>query len=108
MKRGRSTLKKKCRKCSVAEKVGGCLFGCNRKERLTRELELLIRGADSRIDPLVELLRQCPEAFTAGKALERIFQQLRARSPETNGRVLPPHMGKSCTSILSKPSVRCW
>jgi len=91
MKRGSSNLKKKCRKCSVAEIVGGCLFGCNKKERLSRELELLIRGADSHNDPLVELLRQCPEAFTAGKALERIFQQLRARSPETNGRVLPPH-----------------
>lgn len=91
MKRGSMTLKKKYRKCSVADKVGGCLFGCNRKERLTRQLDLLIRGADSRIDPLVELLRQCPEAFTVGKALERMFQQLHARSSENNGRVLPPH-----------------
>ena len=91
MKHSRLTLKKKCRECSVAEKVGSCMFGYNRKERLTRELELLIRGADSRIDPLVELLRQCPEAFTAGKALERMFQQLHARSSENNGRVLPPH-----------------
>ena len=99
MKRGSLTLKKKCRKCSIAENVGGCLFGCNRKERLTRELELLIGGPDSRIDPLVEQLRQCPEAFTAGKAVERMFQQLHARSLENNDRVLPPHGTVICPFV---------
>jgi hypothetical protein len=81
------SLKKKCRKCRVAKMVGGCLFGCSRKERLTRELDLLIQVADSHIDPVVEQLKQCPEAFTVGQVVERLFQRI---DSEDNNRILPP------------------
>jgi hypothetical protein len=66
------------------------LFGCNKKERLARELDLLIQEADSRIDPVVEQLRQCPEAFTAGKAIEQLFHSRASDSVEAGQRILPP------------------
>lgn len=82
------TLKKKCQKCPVAVKRGGCLFGCIKKEKLARELDLLIPEADSRTDPVVEQLRQCPEAFTVGKAVECMFQ---VQPPAQDAdRILPP------------------
>jgi hypothetical protein len=81
------SLKKKCQKCRVAEMVGGCLLGCSKKERLTRELDLLIEQADSNVDPVVEQLKQCPEAFTVGQAVERLFQFI---DSEHNDRILPP------------------
>lgn len=84
------TLKKKCRTCPVAQRVAGCLFGCSKKERLERELDLLIKDGDSRIDPLVEQLSQCPEAFEAGKAIEQLFHSGRRVSVETGERILPP------------------
>ncbi len=83
-------VRKKCRTCPVAEKVGGCLFGCNKKERVARELDLLVKEADSHIDPVLEQLGQCPEAFTVGKAVERMFQLLRSASVQDSDRMLPP------------------
>jgi hypothetical protein len=83
-------MKKKCEKCRVALNVGGCLFGCSSKERLVWELDLLIQGADSRIDPLMEQLSQCPEAFEAGDLIERMFRLLRNASEEGDARILPP------------------
>jgi hypothetical protein len=85
------TLKKKCNKCRVAKRVGGCLFGCNKRERLARELDLLIQEADSRIDPVVEQLRQCPEAFTAGKVIEHLFQAGGSEAGDVLERILPPN-----------------
>ena len=84
------SLKKKCQRCRVADRVGGCLFGCNKKERLTRELDLLIQEADSRIDPVVEQLNQCPEAFNVGKAVERLFQSASSQRVENVDWILPP------------------
>ena len=90
MSRNSTHLKKKCQKCRVALTVGSCLFGCNSKERLARELQLLIQEADSHIDPLMEQLRQCPEAFEAGYLMEQMFGLLRNASQEGAGRILPP------------------
>jgi hypothetical protein len=84
MRRRNPALGKKCRRCKVAARVGGCLFGCNRKEKAVRELELLIRDADSHTDPLVELLQQCPEAFKVGQVIEAMLQsRKRACDPNT-------------------------
>jgi hypothetical protein len=83
-------LRKKCQKCPVPGKRGGCLFGCNKNERLSRELQLLIEDAESRIDPLVEQLRQCPEAFAAGKAVETMFHRVRSQAGTGDQRLLPP------------------
>ena len=83
-------LKKKCRNCPVQARRGGCLFGCNKKERLSRELQLLIEDADSHIDPLVEQLRQCPEAFNVGKVVEDMFRMVRSDDGTSDQRLLPP------------------
>ncbi len=84
------TLRKKCRTCRVAQRVSGCLFSCNKKERLMRELDLLVRDAGSYIDPVVEQLKQCPEAFAAGKAIEQLFHSAGLDPVETGERILPP------------------
>jgi hypothetical protein len=88
MSRIRPTLKKKCQECRVAQAVGGCLFGCSRKERLARELQMLVEDADSRTDPLMEQLRQCQEAFEVGYLFEQFLAQLQNATGE---RILPPH-----------------
>jgi len=87
MSRARPVLRKKCQRCQVAAQVGGCLFGCNKKERLTREMKLLIAETESRTDPLMELLRQCPQAFNAGHA---VSQMLDLRHRKSGSRVLLP------------------
>ena len=84
------TWKKGCQSCPVAKRRGGCLFGCNKKEKLSRELDLLIEEADSFVDPVVEQLKQCPEAFQAGKAVERMFQLLHSSPAHDARRLLPP------------------
>jgi len=80
-------LGKKCQRCRVAAQVGGCLFGCNKRERLTRELKLLIAATESRTDPLMELLSRCPQAFEVGRAVERMIE-VHNRRPGIP--VLPP------------------
>lgn len=87
MSRKRAILGKKCQRCRVAAQVGGCLFGCNKKERLTRELKLLMTEAESRTDPLLELLRQCPEAFDVGRAVSAMLE---SRHRDSSVPILPP------------------
>ena len=87
MSRKRPALTKKCQRCRVAARIGGCLFGCTKKERLTRELKLLMTEAESRTDPLMELLRQCPEAFNVGRAVSAMLE---SRHGDSGARILPP------------------
>ena len=87
MKHKRPVLGKKCQRCRVAVQIGGCLFGCNKKERLTRELKLLMAEAESRTDPLMELLRQCPEAFNVGRAVSAMLE---SRHRDSGACILPP------------------
>ncbi len=89
MSRKKPILGKKCQRCRVAAQIGGCLFGCNRKERLTRELKLLMAEAESRTDPLMELLRKCPEAFKVGRAVSAMLECRRRDS----GVPIPPPSG---------------
>jgi hypothetical protein len=86
MKRRSPNLKKKCRDCIVAKKVGGCLFGCDRNEPLALELETLIEEGEAGRDPLLEQLQQCPEAFKVGQILEQVL----SRDPQPRDRILPP------------------
>lgn len=79
-------LRKKCLDCVVAKRVGGCIFDCDRKEKLVLELQALIDGANSEIDPLLEQLRQCPELFQVGEAVERLC----AQQGQESDRTLPP------------------
>jgi len=83
------TWKNACQSCPVAKKRGSCLFGCNPHEKLSRDLDLLIEEADSFVDPVVEQLKQCPEAFQAGKAVERMFQSLHSAPARCTRRLLP-------------------
>ena len=83
-------LKKKCRRRAVAKKPAGCLFACNSREKEARELDLLIEDAESRADPIVEQLRQCPEAFTVGRTIENLFQLLRSTPNQSGETNLPP------------------
>jgi hypothetical protein len=93
------TLKTKCNKCRVAKRVGGYLFGCNKRERLARELDLLIQEADSRIDPVVEQLKQCPEAFTAGKAIEQLFHSRDSQAGDAREGSLPRSGAVMCPFV---------
>ena len=63
------------------------MFGCNKRERLTRELELLIAETESRTDPLMELVSRCPQAFEVGRAVERMMEVHHRRRGTP---VLPP------------------
>jgi len=87
MSRKRPVLGRKCQRCRVAAQIGGCLFGCSRRERLTRELKLLMAEAESRTDPLMELLRQCPEAFNVGRAVSAMLE---SRHKDSGVPILPP------------------
>ena len=87
MKRKRPVLSRKCQRCRVAAQIGGCLFGCSRRERLTRELKLLMAEAESRTDPLMELLRLCPEAFNVGRAVSAMLE---SRHKDSGVPILPP------------------
>ena len=83
--------KKKCQKCPVPVTIGGCRFGCNkRRARLARQLDRLIQMSESHKDPILEQLRQCPEAFTVGQAVERLFESLRSGPRRESDRLLPP------------------
>ena len=84
-------LKKKCRNCIVAKRMAGCLFGCTRSERVMRELDALLAGAENQKDPIEEQLRQCPEAFKAGELVGKLFDRLRYDGHEPGeARLLPP------------------
>lgn len=79
-------LRKKCLNCIVAKRVGACLFNCDRKEKLMLELQALTEEANAESDPLLEQLRQCPELFQVGEAIERLCTLQRQESDP----ILPP------------------
>ena len=84
-------LKKKCKRCIVAKRMAGCLFGCTRRERVMPELDALLADSDRQKDPIEEQLRQCPEAFKAGELVGKLFNRLRYDDNELRaGRFLPP------------------
>jgi len=84
-------LKKKCKHCIVAKRMAGCLFGCTRRERVRRELDALLAGANRQKDPIEEQLRQCPEAFKAGELVGKLFDRLKYNDGEPGEtRLLPP------------------
>ncbi len=64
---------------------------CDNFTRVMRELEAA-RGSGARIDPFVERLRQCPEAFTAGEMVGKMFDALKYGGDDSDAaeRYLPP------------------
>jgi hypothetical protein len=71
--------------------VAGCLFGCSKKERAMRELDVAMRDEAARTDPIMEQLKQCPEAFRAGELIGKLFDTLNHdRDTARHDRYLPP------------------
>ena len=58
--------------------------------RVMRELEAA--GSCPRIDPFVERLKQCPDAFIAGEMVGKMFDALKYSGDDSEGdeRYLPP------------------
>jgi hypothetical protein len=84
-------LRKKCRNCTVSKRVSGCLFGCNRTERVVRELNALMADNNPHADPILEQLRLCPEAFQAGELVGKMFDGLKyGGEGREDERCLPP------------------
>jgi hypothetical protein len=55
-----------------------------------RELEAA-GGTRPHRDPIVERLKQCPEAFRAGEMVGKVFEELKYSEDESAGeRYLPP------------------
>jgi hypothetical protein len=85
-------IRKKCKTCVVAQRIAGCLFGCNRMERVSRELDALMLDSSASRQPIEEQLTQCPEAFKAGELIEKMFNAARLGYEERadHERLLPP------------------
>jgi hypothetical protein len=66
----------------------------SKSETLARKLEFMIHESGSGTDPIVEQLRQCPEAFKAGRILEEALgsqaQQSGSRAALPAGTVMSP------------------
>ena len=68
-------------------------------QRVTHELEAVTRENPRQADPIVEQLRQCPEAFKAGEMIGKMLDSLKYsqdndavgdRSLPPAGAVVPP------------------
>jgi hypothetical protein len=61
-------------------------------KRVLRALEDATRGRTNANDPIVEQLKQCPEAFKVGEILGKGFDSLKYAQHESEGRdrYLPP------------------
>ena len=85
-------LRKKCKTCIVAGQVSGCLFPCDQMERISRELDVMIRNSPIERNPIEEQLKQCPDAFKAGELIEKMFNaaMFRHDAAVENDKLLPP------------------
>jgi hypothetical protein len=61
-------------------------------KRVLRALEEAARGRTNANDPIVEQLKQCPEAFQVGEILGKAFDSLKyaQHEGEVRDRYLPP------------------
>lgn len=84
--------RKKCQKSVVARRASGCLFDCDRLERITSQLDAMMLECSSKRNPIEEQLTQCPEAFKAGEMIEKMFSTASlGRDEQANDeRLLPP------------------
>jgi hypothetical protein len=60
--------------------------------RVMRELAQTARSSGEVTDPILEKLKQCPEAFKVGEILGKAFDSLKYRHEEVidRDRILPP------------------
>jgi len=75
----------------AAKRVGRRTSNCDAFTRVMRQLAAE-GGTRPRIDPFVEKLRQCPEAFRAGEMVGKMLDALKYRQEESaaDERLLPP------------------
>jgi hypothetical protein len=71
------------------------LQDCRARSKIERVMRALAEAAHSNsnvVDPIVERLRQCPEAFKVGEILGKAFDSLKYRREEAvdGDRMLPP------------------
>lgn len=76
----------------MAKRKSGCICKCNQKERVTRELDAVMRDSQAERNPIEERLTQCPEAFKAGELIEKMFNAAKFGHHEIleDERLLPP------------------
>jgi len=62
------------------------------EKRVVRALEQVTHGHASTNDPIMERLKQCPEAFKVGEILGKVFDSLKYAQDgdELGDRYLPP------------------
>ena len=87
-----ASTKKKCNECIVFKRKAACLFGCNRAERVMRELDIILRDSAPDGNAIEEQLRQCPEAFQAGEMIGKLFDSHKYGRDDAgkDNRYLPP------------------
>jgi len=82
----------------VAKRPASSRFG-SELQRVTHELESVTRENPRQADPIVEKLKQCPEAFKAGEMIGKMLDSLKYsqdndsagdRSLPPAGAVIPP------------------
>jgi hypothetical protein len=60
-------------------------------QRVTAALEAVLHGASGIRDPIMEQLKQCPEAFKVGEILGKVFDSVKYEQEEgLADRFLPP------------------
>jgi hypothetical protein len=67
-------------------------FDSDKVQRVMQALEEAMQNRANTRDPIMEQLRQCPEAFKVGEILGKAFDSLKyaQEGSETGGRYLPP------------------
>jgi hypothetical protein len=83
------------RRAGIRQTAASQLIARVARDKATRvvlALEEVVRGGADPVDPIMEQLRQCPEAFKVGEILGRAFDSLiHAQDEEVFGhRYLPP------------------
>jgi hypothetical protein len=82
---------KKRRHSATASRAKGRPVGCQEFTRVMQELESAYQNTCPP-DPIVEQLKQCPEAFNAGEMVGKMFDSIKRGKNEPQGpeRLLPP------------------
>ena len=86
------TRQKNCGNRSTVNRTAGRRVVSDEVERIMRELEAVTRQGCRQADPIVEQLKQCPEAFKAGEMIGKMLGSLKySQGHDPAGdRYLPP------------------
>jgi hypothetical protein len=93
------TGQKDCKNHSSVKRSAGPRVVSSKVERVMRELEAVNTDNPRQADPIVEQLKQCPDAFKAGEMIGKILDSLKYsqdndavgdRSLPRAGAVIPP------------------